>query len=267
MAIWPCTKAVSLTPRRFSSGAANQTLKANNPDVAATKFAGLAYAQLSRGQNAAAIAAAEQGAGEQQRPGRALPGARILVEAGQPATAQATAASLASELATEPQAYGKILAGEIALKNRDLPQAIKLLTEANSVVDTWIGHFDLGRAYLEGGAFAQADSEFDRCIKRRGEALLVVDDEPTYGYFPPVYYYLGRAREGLQTAGYADVYREYLKIRGNSTAGSAGARCATPGRRRIRRAAKNHRKKSRATSSPCSLSFGPAVTTSSSYSP
>lgn len=142
--------------------------------------------------------------------------ARILVEAGQPATAQATAASLASELAMEPQAYGKILAGEIALKNRELPQAIKLLTEANSVVDTWIGHFDLGRAYLEGGAFAQADSEFDRCIKRRGEALLVVDDEPTYGYFPPVYFYLGRAREGLQTAGYADVYREYLKIRGSS---------------------------------------------------
>jgi len=196
--------------------AANQALKVNNPDVAATKFAGLAYARLSRGQNAAAIAAAEQALSNGKGLAVRFLSARILVEAGQPATAQATAASLASELAMEPQAYGKILAGEIALKNRELPQAIKLLTEANSVVDTWIGHFDLGRAYLEGGAFAQADSEFDRCIKRRGEALLVVDDEPTYGYFPPVYFYLGRAREGLQTAGYADVYREYLKIRGNS---------------------------------------------------
>jgi len=196
--------------------AANQALKANNPDVAATKFAGLAYAQLSRGQNAAAIAAAEQALSNGKGLAVRFLSARILVEAGQPAKAQATAASLASALAMEPQAYGKIIAGEIALKNRELPQAIKLLTEANSVVDTWIGHFDLGRAYLEGGAFAQADSEFDRCIKRRGEALLVVDDEPTYGYFPPVYFYLGRAREGLQTAGYADVYREYLKIRGNS---------------------------------------------------
>ena len=97
--------------------------------------------------------------------------ARILVEAGAVAKAQPIAASLASELATEPQAYGKIIEGEIALKKKDLPQAIKILTEANAVVDTWVGHFDLGRAYLEGQAFVRADAEFDRCIKRRGEAL------------------------------------------------------------------------------------------------
>jgi len=85
--------------------------------------------------------------------------------------AQALAAALASELATEPQAYGKILEGDIALKKRDVGEAIKILTAANGVLDTWLGHFDLGRAYLEGRAYAQADSEFDRCIKRRGEAL------------------------------------------------------------------------------------------------
>ena len=28
-------------------------------------------------------------------------------------------------------------------------QSIKALTEANGLLDTWIGHFDLGRAYLE----------------------------------------------------------------------------------------------------------------------
>ena len=71
------------------------------------------------------------------------------------------------------------------LKSGDSRQAIKVLTEANALLDTWIGHFDLGRAYLEAGLFAQADSEFDRCIKRRGEALsLFLDEEPTYGYFP-----------------------------------------------------------------------------------
>jgi len=197
--------------------AGDDALKANNPDVAAMKFAALAYAQLSRRQNAAAIAAADKALANSKALSVRFLSARILIEAGQAAKMEQTAASLASELATEPQAYGKILAGEIALTRRDLPQAIKLLTEANAVVDTWVGHFDLGRAYLEAGAFAQADSEFDRCIKRRGEVLLLVDEEPTYGYFPLVYYYLGRAREGLQTAGYADVYREYLKIRGDST--------------------------------------------------
>ena len=89
--------------------------------------------------------------------------------------------------------------------------------EANGLLDTWIGHFDLGRPYLEAGAFPQADSELDRSIGRRGEALsLLADGEPTYGYFLPAYYYQGRVREGLNNAGFAESYRQYLSIRGKS---------------------------------------------------
>ena len=110
-----------------------------------------------------------------------------------------------------------IIEGEIALKAGDARQAVKILTDANAVLDTWLGHFDLGRAYLELKAFPQADSEFERCIKRRGEALsLFVDEEPTYGFFPPAFYYQGRVREGLNNAGFADSYRAYLDIRGAS---------------------------------------------------
>jgi eukaryotic-like serine/threonine-protein kinase len=196
--------------------AATEAMKADNLDVAALKFAALAYAQLSRGQNAAAIAAADKALANSNALSVRFLSARILVEAGASAKAQPIASSLASELATEPRAYGKIIEGDIALTKQELQQAIKLFTEANGVVDTWIGHFDLGRAYIEGHAFAQADSEFDRCIKRRGEALLLVDEDPTYGYLPPAYYYLGRAREGLQVAGFADSYGTYLSIRGES---------------------------------------------------
>jgi hypothetical protein len=46
---------------------------------------------------------------------------------------------------------------------------------------------------------------------------LLVDEEPTYGYFPPVYYYQGLVREGLKNPTLADSYRQYLAIRGNST--------------------------------------------------
>jgi hypothetical protein len=74
------------------------------------------------------------------------------------------------------------------------------------------------RAFLEAGAFTQADSEFDRCFKRRGESLaLFLDEEPTYGFFPPLYYYQGRVREGLNNARFADSYRAYLDVRGGST--------------------------------------------------
>jgi tetratricopeptide (TPR) repeat protein len=210
--------------------AAAEAMKANNPDVAALKFAAIAHAQLSRGHSAAAIAAADEALANSNALSVRFLSARILVEAGASAKAQPIASSLASELATEPQAYGKIIEGDIALKKQEFQLAIKLLTEANAVVDTWIGHFDLGRAYIEGRAFAQADSEFDRCIKRRGEALLLVDEDPTYGYFPLTYYYLGRAREALQSVGYKEVCVEYLKIRGQSNEDpllSMARRCAS----------------------------------------
>ena len=144
--------------------------------------------------------------------------ARIYVDAGEPAKAHKLAASLSSALTNESQAYGKIVDGLIALKRKDDNEAIRQITAANNLLDTWIGRFDLGRAYLEAGAFTEADSEFDQCMKRRGEAIELFDDNvPTYSYFPAVYYYQGRAREGMKSAGFADFYKTYLSIRGQST--------------------------------------------------
>ena len=144
--------------------------------------------------------------------------ARIFVEAGGTAKARKLAATLASELGAEPRAYAKLVLGEVALRGHDAKSAIQFFSGANDLLDTWIGRFDLGRAYLDAGAFAEADSEFDRCIRRRGEALeLFMDDMPTYSYFPIVYYYEGRVREGLKSAGFRDFYRSYLDIRGKST--------------------------------------------------
>ena len=119
-------------------------------------------------------------------------------------------------LQVEPQAYAKLIEGEIAMKSGEGREALKLFTDANNLLDTWIGRFDLGRAYLEVGAFADADSEFDRCIERRGEALALFLDLPTYGYFPPVYYYQGRVREGLKNAGFTESCEKYLRIRGKA---------------------------------------------------
>ena len=133
------------------------------------------------------------------------------------APARATAAEFDSKLTAEPQAYGRIIAGMSAVAGGDTGQAIKALTEANRLLDTWIGRFELGRAYLSAGEFVQADAEFERCIKRRGEALeLFLDNAPTYRFLPAAYYYEGRAREGLKSEGYAQFYRTYLGIRGQA---------------------------------------------------
>ena len=85
------------------------------------------------------------------------------------------------------------------------------------LLDTWIGRFELGRAYLEAGAFTEADSEFDQCMKRRGEAIeIFMDNVPTYAYLPPVYYFQGNARKGMNSSTFAEFYKTYLSIRGQS---------------------------------------------------
>jgi tetratricopeptide (TPR) repeat protein len=208
---------------RFSEAArilrdgAARDIASNNLDRAAAKFAYLAYVELQRGQKQRAIAAAENALSNSKAVKIRFLAARTFGEAGAVERARPLVSALAAQLQAEPQAYAKIVESQLALRSGDARQAVRLLIEANGLLDTWIGHFDLGRAYLEAGAFAQADSEFDRCLKRRGEALaLFLDEEPTYGYFPPVYYYQGRVREGLNNVGFAESYRTYLTFRGQS---------------------------------------------------
>jgi eukaryotic-like serine/threonine-protein kinase len=142
----------------------------------------------------------------------------MLVEAGEIDRARPILVELGSALQNEPRAYAKILEGNVALQGGDRRLAIDRLTEANGLLDTWIGRFDLGRAYLAAEQYPQADSEFDRCIKRAGEALaLFLDEEPTYAYFPQVHYYVGRVREALGNARFAESYQRYLAFRGAST--------------------------------------------------
>jgi tetratricopeptide (TPR) repeat protein len=184
---------------------------------AAGKWAALAEVQLLRGQNRAAVDAARKALAKSHSVNVRFLAARTLAEAGEEALARATAAEFDSKLTAEPQAYGRIIAGISAVAGGDTGQAIKALTEANRLLDTWIGRFELGRAYLSAGEFVQADAEFERCIKRRGEALeLFLDNAPTYRFLPAAYYYQGRAREGLKSEGYAQFYRTYLGIRGQA---------------------------------------------------
>ena len=193
-------------------------LAQKNADSASDKYAMLAYAQILRGDEKAARAAADNALANAQSKKIQFLSGRIFVEAGELGKARKLAATLASGLDAEAQTYSKLILGEAALKEHRSREAVQLFGEANNLFDTWIGRFDLGRAYLEAGAFAEADSEFDRCMKRRGEVLeLFMDDMPTYSYFPAVYYYQGRVREGLKSSGFADSYRDYLNIRSKST--------------------------------------------------
>ena len=194
--------------RIFEQGAA-EDLKSKTTLNAAIKFTSMAYAHLMAGQKGPAIAAAERALLTDKSMAVRFLAARIFVEAGAVNKARPLAAALSAELPAESQAHGKIIEAQIALNAGKPPEAIKILTEANALLDTWIAHFDLGRAYLAAGALPQADSEFDRCLARRGEALSLMGEGPSYGNFPLVYYYQGRVREEMKTASFADSYGEY----------------------------------------------------------
>jgi tetratricopeptide (TPR) repeat protein len=202
---------------RILAEAAAADLSARNADRAAAKFAALGYVESLRGRTQAAGAAIEKSLANSDDPGLRLASARMLTSLGVVDRARRLMSGFAAEAQAESQAHAKIVEANLALRDKKPREAVRLLKEANSLSDTWIGHFDLGRAYLEDSQFAQADSEFDECVKRRGEALsLFAEDQPTFGYFPSVYYYQGRAREGLRTEGFADSYRKYIDIRGKS---------------------------------------------------
>ena len=203
---------------RILRAAVADDLAAEDSDSAAAKLMSIAAAELARGRNAAAIAAAVEGLNYGKDIRTRFLAARTFAEAGDANRARPLVEELDNEYFEEPRAYAKIVQGVLALKRGDARRAVISLREASSLFDTWIGQFDLGRASLEAGLFPQADSAFDACVNtRRGEALaLFVDEQPTFAYIAPAYYYLGRARQELKSTRYADAYREYIALRGGS---------------------------------------------------
>jgi len=196
-------------------------LAAKKPDRAADNLATLAYAELLRGEKQSALVAAEKALASSQSAKIRFLAARAFLEAGETAKGRKLAASLGSELQAEPLAYAKLILGEAALKDHDTKQALQLLTEAKNLVDIWMVHFDLGLAYLDAGLFVEADSEFQRCVERRGEAMeLFTDDMPTYSYVAPVYYYLGRAEQGLGSSGAPNSYWKFVTIQEKGDGGA-----------------------------------------------
>jgi tetratricopeptide (TPR) repeat protein len=193
--------------------AAAADVKAGRLESAAADYGLLAYVQFVRRQKGPALAATELALANSKSASTRFAAGRLYAAAGETAKAQKLAEVFASESQLEAPVYAKLIEGDVALQGKDPRRAIQLFNEANKQLDTWLGRFDLGRAYLDAGLFPEADSEFDRCLKRRGETLDLFDYVSTYGYLPEVYYYQGRAREGLNSPGFRDSYKTYLTIR------------------------------------------------------
>ena len=185
-------------------------------DYAAYKLMVLAETLSLIESMTSAVNAADRALSMSNRPQIQYSVAQIYIQAGQIEKARALASELRNLTQAEYQAYARLIEGEIKMREKDIPGAISSFQEAQSQLDTWLGHFALGKAYLENKSFASAHSEFDTCQKRRGEATSVFfDDIPSCRLLPLIYYYHGRAQEGLKSPAASDSYQKFLDIKKN----------------------------------------------------
>lgn len=205
---------------------AEQDKKSNRADAATKKLATLAEC---RAWAALAKDAAKSANGD---PHALFTAARAFIAGGHAEDASRIASQLGAQVEPELQMYGKLIEGEVLLNQSNAQEALKRFESARTLADSWLAHFDRGRAYLELGAFTEADSDFETCLRRRGEATAVfLDDVPTYHDFPPVYYYLGRAQEGLHSSSANDSFKQFLAMKTNGD----GDPLVADARRRIAR--------------------------------
>ena len=175
-----------------------------------------AEAQLAAGRTSEAAADAKLALTHDNGTIAQFAAGHIYIEAGQYSPVQGIITQLSGRLDPDGQAYAKLLEAEMSLKRGESKRAIALFLEAQKLSDTWIGRLDLGRAYIEAGAFTEADSEFETCLKRRGEASAIyLDDVPTFRKRPPLEDSLGRAQEGLKSPAAAESYKTFLAIKKN----------------------------------------------------
>ena len=180
----------------------------------------IAIAQIYEVRGEDTLAAAT--AGTALEAGRTLPNlvsaARLFTRLGQYAEAEAIAAELGEQLPATSRAYGLVIEAAVARQQDRTLDAVDRLRDALALDDLWLARFDLGRVYAERENYAQALTELQACLSRRGEATaLYFDDVPSYRYMAPVFYWLARAQQGLGNIETArENYQTYVDLRGDA---------------------------------------------------
>jgi eukaryotic-like serine/threonine-protein kinase len=202
---------------RILDGAIAAPPQGRSPSTTARLLVSLAEVRELQGRGADAIRLSEDALATVKGSdhGIVLLAGLVMIKAGRAAQALDLAAELTKKIDPAARMNGKLLEGEADLKRGNPVAAYNKFAEAQSLADSWLGRYGLGRAHLDAGDYAAAEQEFDRCLrKRNGEATnVLMDDVPTYRLIAPARYYMGRAQEGLGSAAAADSYKAFLAIK------------------------------------------------------
>jgi tetratricopeptide (TPR) repeat protein len=178
-------------------GIAADVASGNEQGIAAKRGA-LAKAYAMQGKRKEALETLRELTANAATDAEWVPAALVYDELGEPAEVRAIADKLRQQLQPQSRAYAKLLDGVLALRAKRAVDAVDLLKGAASLADLWLVRYTLGQAYLAVHYPAEARSEFEACVKRRGETTaLFLDDTPTYRYYAPVPQQLAAANAQL----------------------------------------------------------------------
>jgi tetratricopeptide (TPR) repeat protein len=206
--------------------------RAGDKAAAAKKYVALADASVALNRRDAAVAAARKAASLGEDESVLFPAALTLLSSGRDEEARTIGDRLKRMLENAPRSYATLIAAEIARRQKQIPEALDAIRDAQKRHDSWWSRFLLGRLYEEMGRHPEAVAELELAVKRRGEAAdAFIADTPMLRYVPPAYYWLARAQEGMQaTPAARRSYDQFLALRG---AGDAADPLAADARRRV----------------------------------
>ena len=146
--IWLYTRGASRRLQRSWKKASRWISRRKDADSAANKMVTLGLTQVTLGKMADAMSHGSKAIAGSKDSGVVYRAAQIYIAAGQEAEALHAVAPLSQRLENEPQIYAKLIAGEAQLKRGNARDALNSFQEAQKLADTWLGHFDMGSAYL-----------------------------------------------------------------------------------------------------------------------
>ena len=202
---------------RLEQGIAADRRDANSSGEAAKRVA-LAETLAAAGRTPEALTMAAEALKSSEDDSVLFPLGRLYVGLNRTADAQRIVSELSGRLPAESRAYARLLEAEQALKRGQAQAAVTASQAAKQLADLWLVRFVLGLAYFQAGHHAEALSELEACLKRRGEATAVFfDDLPTFHYLAALPYWIARSQEALgQFAPAATGYRDFLALRSSA---------------------------------------------------
>jgi tetratricopeptide (TPR) repeat protein len=169
-----------------------------NEQGVSSKRSALAMAYVKQDKRAQALATLKELTANAGTNAEWVPAALLYIKLGEVAEARKIADELRKQLQPQSRAYAKVIDGMLALREKRAVDAVDALKAALALSDLWLVRFALGEAYFAAGYPAEAKSEFEACVKRRGEVMaLFLDDTPTYRYYAPVPHLLAAANAQL----------------------------------------------------------------------